>query len=397
VGGGEAGGVAVGEPEPLPVAVPVAVSDGEPLLVPEGVHEGEGEGEGVRGAVGVALADPVCEPEGVAAPVGEPLSEEPVVAVKEGVAGGLGEGVGEGEGLEEPVAVGVALTGEGVAEDDAEHRGPEGHATIRILAASPTNSEQLPSGPSATETGAKKSEKMKLSVNLATPVPASRPTSPVATTTLRTRALPESATNSTPDASWMAEYCGCWKRAAVPWPFAKPGAPAGDPASVLSRPLGDSRRMQWLLESETNAQPLLFAAMPCGLRSIDAPGKPSASPGVRLPATMATTALPARSTRTAWLPQSVTNTLPAASSASAEGPENMALAAAPSAKPATPVPARALTAPPGDTSRSLLFSVSATKAQPDAFTARPAGALKTAAPPASVATPPPPSARSAFA
>ena len=100
----------------------------------------------------------------------------------------MGEGLGVGAPL--PVPLGVA---EGVAEGDAEQRGPVAQVTSRTFAASPTNSVQPPSGPSATAWGFRKSEKMPASRWLEAPLPATVLTSPPAVT-LRTRKLPASPT-----------------------------------------------------------------------------------------------------------------------------------------------------------------------------------------------------------
>ena len=193
------------------------------------------------------------------------------------------------------------------------------------------------------------------------------------------------------------------KRAAVPWPFAKPATPVGEPASVVSMPAGDSWRIALLPVSETKTHPLLFAARPWGFFSLDTPGAPSMSPITPLPARVATVEFPAHSTRTAQLPQSAIKIFPAPSSPSAAAPAKRALAAGPSINPLTPSPARSLTTPPGVTSRSRFPLVSAIIAKPVALTKSPAGLLNRALlpmplaypaeAPASVVTRPPLSAR----
>ena len=66
----------------------------------------------------------------------------------------MGEGLGVGalEPVRVPLSVPLGVA-EGVAEGDAEQRGPEAQVTSRTFAASPTNSVQPPSGPSATAVG----------------------------------------------------------------------------------------------------------------------------------------------------------------------------------------------------------------------------------------------------
>ncbi len=105
--------------------------------------------------VGVNVELPDCELESVGDAVwvvdgvGDSVGDVELGGVAEVVA--EGDVVAEGEGVTEGVA-------EGVAEGDAEQSGPVAQLMRRTLAASPTNSEQLPRGPSATDCGERRSE-----------------------------------------------------------------------------------------------------------------------------------------------------------------------------------------------------------------------------------------------
>src|SRR3990172_6505759 len=153
------------------------------------------------------------------------------------------------------------------------------------------------------------------------PVPAKVLINPVPTSTLRTRLLEVSAMNTLPTPSTVTPYGRfSWAPvAAAPSPE-NPLIPL--PATVLINPVTASTlRTRSLKESATNTLPTPSTATPYGEFSwapVAAPPSPE-NPGVPVPAMVLINPVTASTRRTRWLAMSAMNTLPTPSTATPVG------------------------------------------------------------------------------
>ena len=198
---------------------------------------------------------------------------------------------------------------------------------------------------------------------------------------MRMRLLPLSAINRVPLAATAIPE-GPLNEAPVPMPSANAAAPL--PAYVTT-PVGVTRRMRLLPESEIYMLPLESTAMPLGLLKAAPVPAPSLNAAAPPPASVLTVP-PGVTFRTRLLDVSATNTLPAASTATANGVLNEAAVPVLSAKAGDPLPASVLTTPPGDTLRTRCPK-STTYTVPPASTATPRGSVNNAPVPAPSANP----------
>ena len=148
-----------------------------------------------------------------------------------------------------------------------------------------------------------------------------------------------SATNTFPPAS-TATPLGLLKEAAVPLPSANVAFPL--PANVLTKPSDVIFLMRLLPWSATYKLPAESKATPWGLPNFAAVGRPSAYPYAPLPAKVLTTP-PGVIFLMRWLFVSAKKILPAASTATPDGLQNVAAVPRPSPTPCFPLPAIVLT------------------------------------------------------
>jgi hypothetical protein len=131
-------------------------------------------------------------------------------------------------------------------------------------------------------------------------------------------------------------------------------------------------RMRWLKVSATKSKTReeergggrgrALAHTPSGRYSMARGPAPSAHPALALPARVVTSPLPRATLRILWFIESATHTCPPPSGSAAmpEGALKAANPPRPSLKPATPLPARVVTSPPGPTTRTLWLFLSIT-------------------------------------
>ena len=154
------------------------------------------------------------------------------------------------------------------------------------------------------------------------------------------------------------------------------------PAKVVTAPSAPTRRMAWFAESATKRAPSLAMAMPSG--ELKRAARPTAlvAPGSPADPAQVDTEPSRPIRRSVWLPVSLTKTVPSLATARADGVSKRAVAAGPSALPASPGrPAIVVTIPAGVSLRRQWLAESAIKTLPWASMARPAGSEKRASAP----------------